>query len=168
MRSEIKEYEDRWVVQPMRGGRVVRTRWLPDQVEFETDTQFRIVVGYGAELAHGSIAEDSPGRHAIGHWSRDEVERMVAAPVVSPVFFKSGSLRVGFRNGWMLLVSHRHPEVSAALFFQDRPIWTRSGLRGSMEFTVVAVDPWSGRRIDAPPWPTRPSNLDGNSEDING
>ncbi|WP_157101296.1 hypothetical protein [Nocardia shimofusensis] len=167
-RSEIEEYEDRWILRPMRGARVIRTLWHPEHVEFETDTPFRIVVGYGAEMARGSIAEEAPSRHAIGHWARDEVEQMVSATILSPVFFKSGSLRIAFRNGWALFVSGRHPEVSAAVIFRDIPMWNRSGLVDSGEFSVVAVDRWTGRRIDAPPWPPRPSDIDTDSDDING
>ncbi|WP_141807605.1 hypothetical protein [Nocardia bhagyanarayanae] len=169
-RSEIKEYEDRWVLQPMRGGHIVHTIWHTEQVEFETDTSFRIVVGYRAEMAHGSIAEDAPARHPINHWMRSEVERMVSAPILSPVLFKSGGMRLAFGNGWKLFVSDRHPEVSAAVFFGDSPIWNRSGLVGHADFSVVAVDPWTGQRIDAPPWPPRPRDIDidNNSDDING
>ncbi|WP_253814417.1 hypothetical protein [Nocardia amikacinitolerans] len=168
--SEIKEYEDRWVLRPMRGGRVVRTSWHPERIEFAMDTPFRIVVGYGAEMAHGSIAEDAPTRHAISHWTKVEVAQMVSAPVLSSVLFKSGSLRIAFGNGWQLFVSDRHPDVSATVFFGDAPMWDRSGMVGQAGFPVVAIDPWTGRRIDAPPWPPRPPDLDfsNGSDDING
>jgi hypothetical protein len=169
-RETIKEYEDRWIVQPLRGSRVVRTTWLPEQVEFETDTPFRIVVGYGAEMAPRSIAEDAPERHMIGHWTRAEVERNVSAPILSPVFFKSGSLRLGLGNGWNLFVSNRHPQVTATVFFGDTLMWNRSGMLSPAGFSVVTLDPWTGQRIDAPPWPPRPEDLDidTDSDDING
>ncbi len=121
-------------------------------------------------MAQGAIAEDFPGRHSISYWARAEVERMVSAPILSPVFFKSGSMRIGFGNGWTLFVSGHHPEVSAAVFFGDTLLWNRSGLVGHAGFSVVAVDPWTGQRIDGPPWPSRPRDIDFNngSDDING
>ncbi|MFQ6331414.1 hypothetical protein ACLMAL_35515 [Nocardia sp. CWNU-33] len=168
--SEIREYEDRWVLRPMRGSRIIRTIWRPDLVEFETDTPFRIAVGYESEMAPRSVAEHAPERHTISHWPRTEVERNVSAPILSPVFFKSGGMRIGFGNGWKLFVSDRHPEVSATIFFGDTLMWSRSGLASPAEFPVVTLDPWTGQRIEAPPWPSRPPELeiDSGSDDING
>ncbi|MEV0246718.1 hypothetical protein AB0H76_09040 [Nocardia sp. NPDC050712] len=169
-RDTIKEYEDRWVLQPMRGSRVVRTIWHTGEVEFVTDRSFRIVVGLGAEMAYGSIAEDAPGRHALTYWPQAEVERMVSAPILSPVLFKSGGLRIALGNGWRLIVPERGPEVSAMVFFEDTLMWDRSEVFSPAVFPIAAIDPWTGQRIVAPPWPPRPDDLSvgTNSDDING
>jgi|GEM_PF-6528361 len=170
MNQVIKEYEDRWVLQPMRGSRITAVEWRASDFELIFDSQFGLAVGYGAELSHKSLAEDDPDRHAITHWPTAEIERYLDEPITSAVCFKSGSLRIGFRNGWKLFVSDRHPEVVASILFDGREIWNRSGLASDPGYPVLAIDPWTGEKIQGPPWPPRPDDylVDYDSDDING
>lgn len=169
MNSEIKEYDDRWIIQPLRGSRIANIEWRADGFEFHLDSGFRIAAGYGTELSPRSLAEDDPNRHAITHWPKSKIEKTLTEPIVSPVFFKSGSFRIGFRNGWNMFVSDRHPEIPAEVLWGDILIWNRSGIANQSGYPVVTVDKWSGARIQAPPWPSRPADLEinYNSDDIN-
>ncbi|MEV6555469.1 hypothetical protein AB0M22_07125 [Nocardia sp. NPDC051756] len=169
MNREITEYENRWLLRPLQGSSVTHIEWRSDVFELSMDSPFRIVAGYGAELSPRSLSPDDPDRHAITHWPTTEVERILSAPIVAAVLFKSGSLRLGFRNGWNMFVSDRHPEVPAELFFGENLLWNRSGIVDQTEYPVVQVDPWTGKPITAPPWPSRPDDLDINydSDDIN-
>lgn len=169
MNQEIREYEDRWVLQPLRGSRVAHIAWNPDDFEILFDTPFRVIADYETELSPRSLAEDDPDRHRITHWPSTDVETFLAAPIVSAVAFKSGGLRIGYRNGWNMFASYRSRESSTAIFSGRTLIWNSSGIASQTIYPVVTIDKWTGRIIEAPPWPPRPANLDINyaSDDIN-
>ncbi|WP_159080698.1 hypothetical protein [Nocardia suismassiliense] len=169
MNQEITEYEDRWLLRPLRHSQVTHIAWGSDNFELLLDPPFRIVAGYSAELSPRSLSRDDPNRHVITHWPTTEVERNLSAPIVAAVFFKVGSLRLGFRNGWNMFVSDRHPDVSVAIYSDDTLLFDRSGIVDQTKYPVVQVDPWTGNRIIAPPWPPKPADLDidYDSDDIN-
>ncbi|MFI9401089.1 hypothetical protein [Nocardia sp. NPDC052316] len=169
MIREIKEYDDRWLLRPLRDSQVVHIEWGADHFELSLDSAFRIVASYETELSPRSLAPDHPDRHVITHWRPAEVERNISAPIVSAVLFKSGCLRVGFRNGWNMFVSYRQPDAAFGIFSGETLMSDRSGMQDQVEYPVVQVDRWTGRRITAPPWPPKPDNLAINydSDDIN-
>lgn len=166
---EIKEYDDRWILSPMRGSEVCRVAWQADAVELLFSNSFRLIVGYDSELSPRSLAKDAPERKAITHWTRGEVENFLASPVVSPVFFKSGAARIAFKNGWKLILND-DPETSAVTLYDgESPLWTRTRLTPQNRYRIVRIDPWTGDSVTTPEWPPRPENLDVNydSDDIN-
>ncbi|MGV9674837.1 hypothetical protein ACWDSJ_06130 [Nocardia sp. NPDC003482] len=123
MHPEIIEHEDRWILLPLRGGRVVGVDWRPEEVGLLLDTDFLIVIGYDAELSPQSVAKDAIGRHQIGHWRRDEVENALKSEILSPVFFKSGGARVAFRNGWKLFLPECPATSPAAVVAGSQGHW---------------------------------------------
>ncbi|QBS41103.1 hypothetical protein [Nocardia sp. CS682] len=169
MIREIIEYDDRWLLRPLRGSCVVGIEWGSDSFELLLDSPLRIVAGYGAELSPQSLALDHPDRHVITHWPTTVVERNLSAPIVSAVLFKSGRVRLGFRNGWIMFVSYRQPDLAFAVFSGETLISDRTGLLDQTEYSVVQVDRWTGEQITAPPWPSKPDDLPINydSDDIN-
>ncbi|WP_194836294.1 hypothetical protein [Nocardia sp. XZ_19_369] len=169
MIREITEYEDRWLLRPLRDSCVLDIEWGSDSFELLLNSPLRIVAGYGAELSPRSLALDDPDRHVITHWSTTVVERNLSASIVSAVLFKSGRVRLGFRSGWNMFVSYRQPDVAFAVFSGETLISDRSGMLDQTEYPVAQVDRWTGRRITAPPWPPRPNDLAINydSDDIN-
>lgn len=168
MRREIKEYEDRWILRPLRGSRIIHTEWRSNDIEFSLDSPFRLIVDYTAELSPRSLAKTDPDRHPITYWSKTDIERMLSTPIMSAVFFKTGDIRISFRNGWILFISAGTVEPSK-LITDDGLLWNGSEIANQMDYPVVAIDPWTGNRIEAPPWPSRPADLEINydSDDIN-
>ncbi|MBB5912881.1 hypothetical protein BJY24_001748 [Nocardia transvalensis] len=169
MSREIVEYDDRWVVKPLRGQVAEHFMWQVDAVEMYFSSGFRLVVGCGAELSLRNISSDAPERHPVTYWPQSEVEEILSSEVLSPVFFKTGSMRVAFRNGWILLVADGAPDVDVSMYSDRGLLWTRSGLIEQPEYPVIMIDPWTGNQISGPPWPPKPDDLDINydSDDIN-
>lgn len=169
MSREIVEYEDRWLIKPLRGRVAERFVWHEDTVEIYFDRDFRLVIGRGAELSLRNISPSAPQRHSIEHWPSSDVERYLSSEVLSPVFFKSGGMRIAFRTGWLLLVADDLSDVAASLCSSRGLLWTRTGLVEQPEYPVVMIDPWTGDRIPGPQWPPRPKDLDidYDSDDIN-
>src|SRR5947208_2821634 len=102
MQRDIIEHQDRWIILPLRQQRVLDVVWQPEDIVLLIETDTRLVIGYDAELSLRSIAKGSPDRHVITYWSRIEAEKLLRSEILSPVFFKSGGVRIGFRNGWLL------------------------------------------------------------------
>lgn len=169
MRREIIEHEDRWIILPLRGSRIVASEWYPGQVDLIIDTGFKVVIGYDAELSLRTSKEDSPDRHELPHWPREEAKRILESEILSPVFFKSGGARIALRNGWLLLLADLPARSPAAVYSESSLLWTRDGLSSQTEYPVLRIDPWTGRILTTPEWPSRPSDLAINyeSDDIN-
>ncbi|MFE9578231.1 hypothetical protein ACFYO1_17720 [Nocardia sp. NPDC006044] len=167
--NEIIEYEDRWLLWPLRGSRGARIEWGADEFELSMDSGFRIVAGYGTELSP-RFYRGFPDRRVITHWSKTEVERILKAPIKATAFFKNGCVRLGFGKGWVMLTSEHYPDVPFAVYSGEDLLWRRSGLVEQTKYPVIQVDPWTGTRITAPPWPSRPDDLNivYDSDDING
>ncbi|MEV6280329.1 hypothetical protein [Nocardia sp. NPDC051832] len=162
----IKEYDDRWIMDPIRGAKVSGIDWHADRIDIRFGGMATLTVGYDAELAPRSLLEDNPDRHPITYWTRADLERNLASPIASPVFFKSGRVRLGFRNGWKLFSSIH--DTPTTLKLGNDCIWTPSGLSTSTEYPVLQIDKWTGMAIEAPPWPGRPKDLHfDDSDDIN-
>lgn len=164
----VIEYDDRWIVRPLRR-RVIRgIRWAPDRVELICNPFLAVVVGLDARLSP-VFHKDDPRRHPITYWSKQKAAQLLATPILSAVFFKSGHLRFGFENGWNL-TSARQPERPPCAYTREGVLWDGSVWHEHPGYRVVAVDKWSGQVISAPPWPMRPPELgsESGSRDING
>ncbi|MBF6148028.1 DUF6188 family protein [Nocardia nova] len=166
----IVEYEDRWLFKPLRGRTVTKIEWRADHLELVLDdNHFRIVVGYDAELSAGSLSKDSPDRHRIDHWYRAEVEEFLGSRIVSAVFFKTGAVRLGFKNGWIMFVDADRQGFSPEVKFGDRTVWNTAGITDHSIFEIRPLDAWTGQPVTPPHWPGRPDHLKDNrgSDDIN-
>ncbi|UGT64185.1 hypothetical protein [Nocardia asteroides] len=167
--SAIVEYDDRWIINPLRNRAFTGIDVDAAATVLRFDSGFVLRTSAGAELSARSIADGAVDRHPLDFWSQEDAARNLSSTVVSPVFFKKGSLRLGFANGWSLFVSPTKPEVPAELWHEERLVWSRAGLPDDLPFPVVQIDRWTGQEITAPPWPERPAELDlSSSDDING
>lgn len=166
----IVEHDDRWLLKPLRGRSVSRIDWTPDHLELILDGEdFRILVGYEAELSVKSLAKESPTRHRIDYWNRPQVEEFLDSRIVSAVFFKTGAFRLGFKNGWILVTEPDRQDYSPEVRIGGLTLWNTSGIANRSLFEIVPIDPWTGQRVAPPNWPSRPSSLrhDPDSDDIN-
>ncbi|OXR40753.1 hypothetical protein B7C42_07177 [Nocardia cerradoensis] len=166
----IIEHEDRWLFKPLRGRTVIRIEWKSDHLELVLDDNyFHVFVGYDAELSARSLAKDSPDRHRIDHWNRAEVEEFLGSKIVSAVFFKSGAVRLGLKNGWILFVEANPQGFSAEVQFGDRAVWNTAGITDHSIFEIQPLDAWTGQPVTPTHWPGRPDHLKDNpgSDDIN-
>ncbi|KAA8888196.1 hypothetical protein F3087_14155 [Nocardia colli] len=168
MNQEIIEYEDRWLLWPLRDSRGNRIEWGSDEFALSMDSGFRIVAGYGTELSP-RFYRGFPDRHVITHWPKAEVEQILGAPVKATAFFKTGCVQLGFGNGWVMLTSEHYPDVPFSVYSGKDLLWRRSGMVEQTKYPVIQVNRWTGDRITAPPWPSRPADLNINydSDDIN-
>ncbi|MEV0359691.1 hypothetical protein AB0H71_26900 [Nocardia sp. NPDC050697] len=168
-RSAIVEYDDRWIINPLRHCACTGIDLEAGAAVLRFESGFVLRTSAGAELSARSVSGGAADRHPLDFWSREDAARNLSSAVVSPVFFKKGSLRLGFANGWNVFVSPSKPDVPAELWHEERLVWSRAGLVDEVPFPVVQIDRWTGEEITAPPWPERPAELDlGSSDDING
>ncbi|MEV5650221.1 hypothetical protein AB0L57_18395 [Nocardia sp. NPDC052254] len=166
----IIEHEDRWLLKPLRGHTVSRIDWEADHLELILDgDDFRILIGYDAELSPRTLAKDSPDRHSIDHWSRHQIEELLATKIVSAAFFKTGAVRLAFKNGWILFISADPGDYSPAVQFDNRILWNTDGIVDRSLFDIHSIDPWTGQHVTPPDWPSRPAYLENRpeSDDIN-
>ncbi|MFG3520749.1 DUF6188 family protein [Nocardia nova] len=166
----IVEHEDRWLFKPLRGRTVTRIEWKSGHPELVLDDDhFRILVGYDTELSARSLAKGSPDRHRIDHWNRVEVEEFLGAKIVSAVFFKTGAVRLGFKNGWILFVDADRQDFAPEVQFGGRNVWNTAGIADRSICEIQPLDAWTGQSVTPPHWPGRPEHLKDNadSDDIN-
>ncbi|NKY44297.1 hypothetical protein [Nocardia cerradoensis] len=166
----IIEHDDRWLLKPLRGHAVSRINWQSDHIELAFDDgNFHILIGYDAELSAKTLAKDSPNRHGINHWSRLQIEEFLAARIVSAVLFKSGAVRLAFKNGWILFIGADSHDYPPEVRFNNRTLWNPTGIVDRSIFDVQPIDPWTGQQVTPPDWPSRPDYLQDRSEsdDIN-
>ncbi|MFF0498224.1 DUF6188 family protein [Nocardia aobensis] len=166
----IVEHEDRWLFKPLCRRTITRIEWKSDHLELVLDdNHFRIFVGYDAELSARSLAKDSPDRHPIDNGNRAEVEEFLGSRIVSAVFFKTGAVRLGFKNGWILFVDADRRVFSPEIHFGDRTVWNTAGITDHSIFEIQPLDAWTGQPVTPPHWPGRPDHLKDSpgSDDIN-
>ncbi len=170
MRLEIVEHEDRWVILPLRNLHVLGVVWQAEEVELVLGGDFRLVFGYDAELSARSSGERYSGRRPIVDWDRNQAEDLLRSEILSPVFFKSGGVRLAFRNGLILSLPDRPVRTPTILYVGLSALWTHRGISTEVEYPVRRVDPWTGDLVTTPEWPARPPDLDIDyeSDDING
>lgn len=166
----IVEHEDRWLFKPLCGRTVTRIEWKSDHLELVLDDyHFRILVGYDTELSARSLTKGSPDRHRIDNWNRVDVEEFLGARIVSAVFFKTGAVRLGFKNGGILFVDADRQDFAPEVQFGDRTVWNTAGIADRSIFEIQPLDAWTGQPVTPPHWPGRPERLKDipESDDIN-
>ncbi|MBF4998434.1 hypothetical protein IRT45_14880 [Nocardia sp. BSTN01] len=166
----IVEHNDRWLFKSLRGRSVRRINWKADHFELVLDDDhFRILIGYDAELCAKSVAKDSPDRHRIDYWDRTQVEEFLDARIVSAVFFKTGTVRLGLKNGWILFIDADRQDFPLEVQFGHRVVWNTAGIADHSIFEIQPLDAWTGQSVTPPHWPGRPDYLKDKpeSDDIN-
>jgi hypothetical protein len=138
--SEIRELDDRWILRPLRGRHAIRVEWRSHDIELVLDSSDRIIIGYRAELSPRSLAPDDPDRKTISHWNRPFVEQIITSEILSAVAFKSGDLRLGFRNGWNLFTYQKHSGTPSAIYSGDQMMWSPSGIGENLSYPIRFVN----------------------------
>ncbi len=132
----IVERDDRWRM-PLRGSTITTIGWYEQGMVLSFANGIDVVAGYSAQLSPVFRITGDQGRKPILEWSRSQVEQgLRSSDVVSSVAFRTGELRIGFRNGWTIRAAATDPVCPAKIRVGQQVLWDNTGIHEVAGFEV--------------------------------
>ncbi|WP_216896250.1 hypothetical protein [Nocardia alni] len=130
------ERDGRWRM-PLRRSTVVAIGWHEQCLVLSFANGMDVAAGYSSQLSPVFRISGDQDRKPIVEWTRPQVEQgLRSSDVVSSVAFRTGELRIGFRNGWTIRAVATDPVCPARIRVDGQVLWDGSGIHDVAGFEV--------------------------------